>query len=98
VGPPELRRIELSSGNDAVISKRFPNNNIVRPPSPLPPAADGTPRPLPVLARPPLTVGSHSQRTSKYTVLTFLPRVMYEQARRVANIYFGLISALQART
>lgn len=31
-------------------------------------------------------------RTSKYTVVTFLPRFLYEQFRRVANIYFlGLV-------
>ena len=34
-------------------------------------------------------------KTSKYTVLTFLPKNLFEQFRRLANSFFLLISALQ---
>ncbi|EEB94314.1 hypothetical protein MPER_06888 [Moniliophthora perniciosa FA553] len=33
--------------------------------------------------------------TSKYTILTFLPRNLLEQFRRIANIYFNGIAILQ---
>ncbi|KAI6045617.1 hypothetical protein EDC04DRAFT_2865155 [Pisolithus marmoratus] len=33
--------------------------------------------------------------TSKYTVITFLPRNLLEQFRRIANIFFALIAILQ---
>ncbi|WVF70430.1 hypothetical protein IAT40_005220 [Kwoniella sp. CBS 6097] len=33
--------------------------------------------------------------TSKYTVITFLPRNLFEQFRRVANIFFAAINILQ---
>ncbi|KAK6904232.1 hypothetical protein I203_107748 [Kwoniella mangroviensis CBS 8507] len=33
--------------------------------------------------------------TSKYTILTFLPRNLFEQFRRVANIFFAAINILQ---
>ena len=32
--------------------------------------------------------------TSKYSVITFLPRALLEQFRRLANVYFGVISVL----
>ena len=35
--------------------------------------------------------------TSKYTVASFIPKNLYEQFRRFANIYFACISALQVR-
>ncbi|KAH8088928.1 phospholipid-transporting ATPase 1 [Cristinia sonorae] len=34
-------------------------------------------------------------RTSKYTVLTFIPKNLYEQFRRVANLYFLVLIILQ---
>ncbi len=33
-------------------------------------------------------------RTTKYTLITFLPKALYEQYRRVANIYFTIVAAL----
>ena len=35
-------------------------------------------------------------RTSKYTIITFLPKNLFEQFRRVANIYFLCLVILQA--
>ncbi|RHY08990.1 hypothetical protein DYB36_003049 [Aphanomyces astaci] len=37
-------------------------------------------------------------RTSKYTLVTFLPKTLLEQFRRVANFYFLVISLLQLGT
>ncbi|OQS01281.1 hypothetical protein ACHHYP_01364 [Achlya hypogyna] len=37
---------------------------------------------------------SNAIHTAKYTLLTFLPRNLFEQFRRVANIYFLIISVL----
>ncbi|WVQ83216.1 hypothetical protein IAT38_005355 [Cryptococcus sp. DSM 104549] len=37
-------------------------------------------------------------RTSKYTLVTFLPKNLFEQFRRVANIYFLFLVILQAFT
>ena len=34
-------------------------------------------------------------RTTKYTIISFLPKNLYEQFRRVANIYFLAIACLQ---
>ncbi|CCO29665.1 phospholipid-translocating ATPase [Rhizoctonia solani AG-1 IB] len=34
-------------------------------------------------------------RTSKYTVLTFIPKNLYEQFRRIANLYFLALVVLQ---
>jgi hypothetical protein len=36
-------------------------------------------------------------KTYKYSALTFAPKCLFEQFRRVANIYFLVISLLQAR-
>jgi hypothetical protein len=33
--------------------------------------------------------------TTKYTLLTFLPKFLFEQFRRVANIFFLCIALLQ---
>ncbi|QDZ23003.1 phospholipid-transporting ATPase [Chloropicon primus] len=33
-------------------------------------------------------------RTAKYTIITFFPRSLYEQFRRVANVYFTLVAGL----
>ena len=38
-----------------------------------------------------------TQKTSRYTLFTFLPRILYEQFRRVPNFYFAIISVLQVR-
>lgn len=38
---------------------------------------------------------SNQNLTSKYTVITFLPRNLFEQFRRVANIFFLAIDILQ---
>ncbi|OQS01643.1 phospholipid-transporting ATPase [Achlya hypogyna] len=37
-------------------------------------------------------------RTSKYSIVTFLPKNLFEQFRRVANFYFLVISLLQLTT
>ncbi|MCP4700073.1 MAG: hypothetical protein GY862_24955 [Gammaproteobacteria bacterium] len=34
--------------------------------------------------------------TAKYNVLTFLPRFLFEQFRRYANVFFLIIALLQA--
>ncbi|KAJ7220788.1 phospholipid-transporting ATPase 1 [Mycena pura] len=34
-------------------------------------------------------------RTTKYTILTFVPKNLYEQFRRIANIYFLTVTVLQ---
>lgn len=39
---------------------------------------------------------SNQIRTAKYTVLTFLPKNLFEQFRRVANVYFLILIILQA--
>lgn len=39
-------------------------------------------------------MADNSVVTSKYNVLTFIPRSLFEQFRRVANIYFLVISVL----
>ncbi|WWC67489.1 uncharacterized protein I206_101397 [Kwoniella pini CBS 10737] len=38
---------------------------------------------------------SNQNVTSKYTIITFLPRNLFEQFRRVANIFFAAINILQ---
>ena len=40
---------------------------------------------------------SNAVVTSKYTAWNFIPKNIYEQFRRVANIYFLIISLLQVR-
>ena len=37
----------------------------------------------------------NSVRTTKYTLLTFLPKNLFEQFRRVANFYFLITAAIQ---
>ena len=32
--------------------------------------------------------------TTKYTILTFFPRALFEQFRRIANLYFTIVAAL----
>lgn len=44
-----------------------------------------------------LNYGSNYVSTTKYTIATFIPKSLFEQFRRVANIYF-LISACLAFT
>lgn len=36
--------------------------------------------------------------TSKYTAWNFLPKCLFEQFRRIANVYFLVISVLQVGT
>ncbi|RLO06048.1 hypothetical protein DYB28_007143, partial [Aphanomyces astaci] len=45
-----------------------------------------------------LTCASNVVRTSKYSVLSFIPKNLMEQFRRVANFYFLIISLLQLAT
>ena len=45
----------------------------------------------------PLSYGSNYVRTTKYTAVTFLPRALFEQFRRVANMFF-LFSAILSFT
>ena len=45
--------------------------------------------------RPLQTFVSNKVTTSKYTLLTFIPKNLYEQFRRVANFFFLLIAVLQ---
>lgn len=40
------------------------------------------------------TFRNNRTRTAKYTVFTFFPRSLYEQFRRVANVYFTLVAGL----
>lgn len=42
--------------------------------------------------------GDNLSITSKYTLLNFLPKNIYEQFKRKANLYFLLISLLQVGT
>lgn len=39
-------------------------------------------------------MADNSVVTSKYNVITFIPRSLFEQFRRIANIYFLVISVL----
>ena len=41
-----------------------------------------------------LNYGSNYVRTTKYTLATFLPKSMFEQFRRVANVYFLICAIL----
>jgi hypothetical protein len=41
--------------------------------------------------------GPNAIKTTKYTVLTWLPKSMWEQFRRIANVYFVFISILMVR-
>lgn len=41
---------------------------------------------------------ANSVRTSKYTLVNFIPKSLFEQFRRVANFYFLVISLLQLTT
>ena len=36
--------------------------------------------------------------TSKYSVLSFLPKTLFEQFQRLANIFFLIVSGLQVFT
>ncbi|KAJ2785179.1 phospholipid transporting ATPase [Coemansia interrupta] len=60
----------------------------------------GTERTIYINARPP-TAAHHPQypanqiRTAKYTVLSFVPKNLFEQFRRAANIYFLFLLVLQ---
>jgi hypothetical protein len=38
---------------------------------------------------------SNKIKTSRYTPLTFLPKNLYEQFRRIANLYFLIILCMQ---
>lgn len=42
-----------------------------------------------------IKTGNNAVTTSKYTVLTFIPKNLVEQFRRLANIYFLMISGFQ---
>jgi phospholipid-translocating ATPase len=41
-----------------------------------------------------LKFASNYISTTKYTVITFIPKALYEQFRRVANLYFTFVAAL----
>lgn len=36
-------------------------------------------------------------KTTKYTLLTFLPKNLFEQFRRIANFYFLIVAVIQVR-
>ncbi len=55
------------------------------------------PAPHPLRLTPPPRFPSNVIKTSKYSVISFLPRSLFEQFRRVANVYFMCISILQVR-
>lgn len=44
---------------------------------------------------PKLTFGSNRIKTAKYTTLTFLPKNLFEQFRRVANMFFLFMAIIQ---
>jgi phospholipid-translocating ATPase len=44
--------------------------------------------------RKPYKYTNNSVSTKKYTAVTFLPKALFEQFRRVANLYFLLTAAL----
>ncbi|KDO33150.1 hypothetical protein SPRG_01962 [Saprolegnia parasitica CBS 223.65] len=56
------------------------------------------PSTLAAMARYNLKYPGNVVKTSKYSVLTFLPKNLFEQFRRVANFYFLIISLLQLTT
>jgi hypothetical protein len=45
-----------------------------------------------------LKYSSNVVTTSKYSVLTFLPKTLFEQFQRLANIFFLIVSGLQMFT
>lgn len=78
----------------------FPNANWNAPPPP-PPAAGGKSRIAWINnhhENKKLKYPNNSYTTAKYSFITFLPKTLFEQFRRVANLYFLLISALQLFT
>ena len=46
---------------------------------------------------PPRVVAGNRVVTSKYTLLNFVPKNLFEQFRRIANFYFLCIAVIQVR-
>ena len=53
-------------------------------------------RTIQIPVQPPITYQSNKICTSKYTCANFIPKNIYQQFKKLANLYFLIISVLQA--